>query len=108
MAGGSGPASGRQRAPLGSFAFGKTDQSVARHDDGRIAVGLRPELRAMLPGPFVNGREIVFIDQFGKSLAPVVADGKGLVADVAGQGGKVRSEVIAAALLELRQEVGGP
>ena len=108
MAGGGGPAGGGEGAPLRSFAFGKADQGVARHGDRGIAVGLGAEKRAVFGGPFVDRREVVFVDELGEGFAPVVADGESLVADVSGEGGEVRREVVAAALLKLGEEVGRP
>ena len=59
-------------------------------------------------GPVVDLSQVVFIDQFGEGLAPVVPYlfcGGGASCY---QFGEVREEIVAAALLELGGEVGGP
>jgi len=52
--------------------------------------------------------EVVFADEIGKGLSPVVADGFGLGCASGEEFGQVGDEVVAAALLEFCGEIGGP
>ena len=108
MARGSGPAGGGEVTPLRALAFGQVDERTAGERHGRDAVGLGAEFRAVLFGPLVQGREVVAVGQFGERLAPIVANGGSLVADVAGERGQVRREIVAAEFAELVEEIAGP
>ena len=108
MTGGRRPARGRKLAPLPAFAFGQIHQRVARKAHRRCAVGLRAEPRAVPCGPFVDRRQVIFIDQFSQRLAPVVADRGAFFADVAGERGKIRRQIVTAAAAEFIQEIGRP
>ena len=62
----------------------------------------------MRDGPVIDLSQVVFVDKFGESLAPVVpylVGGGGSSGDEFGQ---VGDEIVAAALEELGREVGGP
>ena len=75
-------------APLRALAFGQIHQRVARQRHRRDAVGLRPQPRAVLLRPLAQRREIIVVGEFAQGLAPIVADGAGLLADVAGERGR--------------------
>ena len=50
----------------------------------------------------------MFVGELGQCLAPIVPDTRGDLAHLVGQRGKVRREVITAALLKFREEIAGP
>src|ERR1017187_6740449 len=108
MVGGSGPTRGGEAAPLRALALGQIGQTLAGERHRRNPIGLRPEFRAVRLGPGGEGLEIVVVAEFAEGEAPIVADGASRGANVAGQGGQVWRQVIAAPLLELRHEIAGP
>ncbi len=108
VVGGGGPAQGGEGAPLWPLAFGQGGEALAGEGDGGLAIGLRAELGAVGDGPVVDLGEVVFVDQFGEGLAPVVADVFGLGGASGYKLGKMGEEVVAATLFELGGEGGGP
>ena len=62
----------------------------------------------MCDSKLVDRGEVVFGNEFGEGLAPVVADGLGFGGASGGQFGEVGDEVVASTLLEFGWEVGGP
>ena len=108
VVGGGGPAEGGEGAPLRAFAFGERDEVLAGEADGGLAIGLRAELRVVGDGPVVDLGQVVLVDEFGEGAAVVVADVVGGGGASGDEFGEVRDEVVAAALLELGGEVGGP
>ncbi len=106
--GGGGPAQGGEGAPVCAFAFGQGDEALAGEGDGGFAVGLGAELGVVGGGPVVDLGEVVFVDELGEGLAPVVADFFGGGGASGDELGEVGDEIVAAALAELGGEVGGP
>ena len=104
VSGGGGPARVREFAPHVdgglAFAFGQVRVAVAGKRDGRIAVALRAQQRAVLACPGVHRLQEALVRQFGQRPAPVVADGRGVRAGVADQRGQVRREIVTAARCE--------
>src|ERR1035438_4739494 len=94
MVGGSGPTRGGEAAPLRALALGQIRQALAGERHRWNPVGLRPELRTVRLGPGGEGLEIVVIAEFAEGEAPIVADGAGRGANVAGQRGQQRRQVI--------------
>src|ERR1017187_8100098 len=98
MVGGSGPTRGGEAAPLRALALGQIGQTLAGERHRRNPIGLRPEFRAVRLGTGGEGLEIVVVAEFAEGEAPIVADGASRGANVAGQGGQVWRQVIAAPL----------
>ena len=59
-------------------------------------------------GPVIDLSQVVFVDEFGEGLAPVVPYFLGCGAASGDEFGEVGDEIVAAALLEFGWEVGGP
>ncbi len=72
VVGGGGPAECGKRAPLWTLAFGKRDEVLAGECNSWFSICLRAELRVMGDGPVIDLGQVIFVDQFGECLAPVV------------------------------------
>src|SRR5438067_9696265 len=59
-------------------------------------------------GPVIDLSHVVFVDQFGKGLAPVVPYLLGGGGSSGDEFGEVGEEIVAATLLKFGGEVGGP
>ena len=108
VVGGGGPAEGGEGAPLWAFAFGERGEVLAGEANCWFSIGLRAELRVMRDGPVIDLSQVVFVDEFGESLAPVVPDLVGGGGASGYEFGEVRDEIVAASLEELGGEVRGP
>ena len=62
----------------------------------------------MRDGPVIDLGQVIFVDQFGECLAPVVPYLLGGGCASGNEFREVRKEIIAATLLELGGEGGGP
>ena len=108
MACGCGPTGEGELTPSRAFSFGEVGEGFVGESDGGFAVSLRAEEGVVGFGELGQWREVVFADEIGEGLAPVVADGFGLRGASCEEFGEVRDEVVAAALSELSREIGGP
>src|SRR5271156_474908 len=109
MAGGGGPAGGGELPPLRALALGGIDERIAGERNSGISVALRAEESVMRGGPVADRLQVVFVDQFGERLTPVMAHGEGFFAGVGGEEfRKVRQQIISTALTKLLQKAGSP
>ena len=67
-----GPAECGKRAPLWTFAFGETGEILAGKVNRWFSIGLRAKLGVMRDGPVIDLSQVVLVNKFGESLAPVV------------------------------------
>src|SRR5258708_5819543 len=105
MTRGTGPARGTEVLPCRTLALGQIGVGTARQRRGGYAVILNAKQNVIPFGPIAHGTKEVFVEQFRQGQAPIMADARGLWANITDQRGQIRQQVIAAALFELFQDV---
>ena len=106
--GGGGPAECGKRSPLWTLAFGECDEVLAGEGNSWFSIGLRAKLRVMGDGPVIDLGQVIFVDQFGEGLAPIVPYLLGGGSSSGNDFGEMGEEIVAATLLKFGGEGGGP
>ena len=72
-----GPTECGKRTPLWAFAFRECGEALTRKCNCWFTIGLRAKPGVMLDGPVIDLSQVILVNKFGESLAPIMRYGFG-------------------------------